>query len=107
MFSAHACAAFADDAPLSLLDAVREAEAQAPNIAARAAALTSAERAIVPAGELPDPQLVVGIDNLPVTTNDAFHLNRDFMTMRKVGVMQTFTRAEKRELRTQRAEAMA
>ena len=97
----------ANDAPLSLLDAVKQAETQAPNIDARQAALTSAERAVTPAGQLPDPQLVVGIDNLPVTTNDAFHLNRDFMTMRKVGVMQTFTRGEKRELRTQRAEAMA
>ncbi|WP_347261996.1 TolC family protein [Rudaea sp.] len=92
---------------MSLLEAVKQAETQAPNIDARQAALTSAERAVTPAGQLPDPQLVVGIDNLPVTTNDAFHLNRDFMTMRKVGVMQTFTRGEKRELRTQRAEAMA
>jgi len=97
----------AGDTPLSLLDAVKQAETQAPNIDARQAALTSAERAVTPAGQLPDPQLVVGIDNLPVTTNDAFHLNRDFMTMRKIGVMQTFTRGEKRELRTQRAEAMA
>src|SRR5690242_13182595 len=96
-------AAHADEAPLSLLEAVKQAEAQAPNIDARQAALASAERAVTPAGQLPDPQLIVGIDNLPVTTNDAFHLNRDFMTMRKVGVMQTFTRTEKRELRTQRA----
>jgi len=100
-------AAQANDVPLSLLEAVKQAETQAPNIDARQAALTSAERAVTPAGQLPDPQLIVGIDNLPVTTNDAFHLNRDFMTMRKVGVMQTFTRGEKRELRTQRAEAMA
>lgn len=100
-------AAQAGEASLSLLEAVKRAETQAPNIDARQAALTSAERAVTPAGQLPDPQLIVGIDNLPVTTNDAFHLNRDFMTMRKVGVMQTFTRGEKRELRTQRAEAMA
>jgi outer membrane protein TolC len=99
-------AAHAGEASLSLLEAVKQAETQAPNIDARQAALTSAKRAVTPAGQLPDPQLIVGIDNLPVTTNDAFHLNRDFMTMRKVGVMQTFTRGEKRELRTQRAEAM-
>lgn len=97
----------AGETSLSLLEAVKQAETQAPNIDAHQAALTSAERAVTPAGQLPDPQLIVGIDNLPVTTNDAFHLNRDFMTMRKVGVMQTFTRGEKRELRTQRAEAMA
>ena len=98
--------AMANDVPLSLLDAVKLAETRAPNISAREAAVTAAERAVTPAGQLPDPQLVVGIDNLPVDTSDAFHLNRDFMTMRKVGVMQTFVRKEKRELRTQRATAM-
>jgi outer membrane protein, heavy metal efflux system len=98
---------WAADAPLSLLDAIKQAESQAPNIGARQAALVSAERAVTPAGQLPDPQLIVGIDNLPVTTNEAFSLTKDFMTMRKVGFMQTFSRAEKRELRTQRAEATA
>ena len=43
-------AAHADEAPLSLLEAVKQAEAQAPNIDARQAALTSAERAVTPAG---------------------------------------------------------
>jgi outer membrane protein TolC len=97
----------ASDAPLSLLDAVKQAESQAPNIDARQSALVAAERAVTPAGQLPDPQLVVGVDNLPVNTNEAFSLTRDFMTMRKVGFMQTFPRGEKRELRTQRAEALA
>jgi outer membrane protein TolC len=94
-------------APLSLTEAVALAETQSPAIAARHAATESAEDAIVPAGALPDPQLVVGIENLPANRADAFTLNRDFMTMRKVGVMQDFPRAEKRRLRTQRAEAVA
>ena len=97
----------ATDAPLSLLDAVKQAEAHAPNIDARQSALVSAERAVTPAGQLPDPQLIVGVDNLPVNTNEALSLTKDFMTMRKVGFSQTFSRAEKRELRTQRAEATA
>ena len=101
--SAHA----ESPAPLSLDDAVRLAEQQAPSLDARQAALVSASDAIGPAGQLPDPELVAGVDNLPVTTGDAFSLTRDFMTMRKVGVMQTFTRREKRELRTRRAEADA
>lgn len=98
---------WAVDAPLSLRDAVKQAEAHAPNIDARQSALVSAERAVTPAGQLPDPQLIVGIDNLPVNTNEALSLTKDFMTMRKVGFSQTFSRAEKRELRTQRAEATA
>jgi len=93
--------------PLSLDEAVRLAEQQAPSLDARQAALTSATDAVGPAGQLPDPELVAGVDNLPVTTGDAFSLTRDFMTMRKVGVMQTFTRREKRDLRTRRAEASA
>lgn len=94
-------------APLSLQEAVNLAERQAPSLDARRAAVDAATDAVRPAGELPDPELVAGIDNLPVTTSDAGSLTRDFMTMRKVGVMQAFPRREKRELRTQRAQAAA
>ena len=92
---------------LSLTDAVALAEKASPAIVARQAAAESAEDAISPAGALPDPQLVVGVDNLPVTSGDAFSLTNDFMTMRKVGVMQEVTRGEKRHLRTERAQAAA
>ena len=103
-------AAFAVDAdtrPLSLDEAVRLAEDDSPAINARKSAVESAEDAVGPAGALPDPQLVAGIDNLPVTTGDAFNVTRDFMTMRKVGVMQDFPQREKRRSRTERAQAMA
>ena len=100
--------AAADDArPLSLDQAVRLAEEASPAIAARQAAVESADQAIAPAGALPDPQLVAGIDNLPFTTGDAFSVSRDFMTMRKVGVMQDFPQRQKRRSRTERASAMA
>lgn len=96
-----------DTRPLSLTDAVRLAEADSPAIEARKSAVESAEHAIAPAGALPDPQLVAGIENLPVTTGDAFSLTRDFMTMRKIGVMQDFPQRDKRRSRTERAQAMA
>lgn len=92
---------------LTLDEAVRLAEQQAPALEARRFAIQSASDAIEPAGQLPDPELVAGIDNLPVTTGDSFSLTRDFMTMRKVGVMQTFTRPEKRAARMRRAAAAA
>jgi outer membrane protein, heavy metal efflux system len=95
------------DAPLPLSDAVRLADAQSPAIAARRAAAESATDAITAAGALPDPQLVAGVDNLPVSGEDPFSLTRDFMTMRKIGVVQEVTRGEKRELRTARAQAAA
>ncbi len=100
-------AAAQTDSPLPLEAAVRLAEQQAPSLDARRAAVDAATEAIRPAGELPDPELVAGIDNLPVTTGDAGSLTSDFMTMRKVGVTQAFPRREKRELRTRRAQAAA
>jgi outer membrane protein TolC len=90
-----------------LNEAVRLAEDASPAITARKAAVESAEDAIAPAGALPDPQLVAGIDNLPVTTGDAFNVTRDFMTMRKIGVMQDFPQRDKRRSRAERAQAMA
>ncbi|HSC09433.1 MAG TPA: TolC family protein [Rhodanobacteraceae bacterium] len=94
-------------APLALFEAVRLADAQSPAIAARRAAMESATDAITPAGALPDPQLIAGVDNLPVSGDDAFSLTRDFMTMRKIGVMQEVTGGEKRRLRAARAQAAA
>ncbi|MEO5626221.1 MAG: TolC family protein [Dokdonella sp.] len=93
--------------PLSLDAAVHMAEMHAPALDARQAAFEAAEHAIGPAGQLPDPQLVVGIDSLPVSTSDAFSLTRDSMTTRHVGIEQQFPRREKRRLRTERAEAGA
>lgn len=97
----------ADAPPLSLVEAVRLASEESPAIAARQAAAESATDAIGPAGALPDPQLVAGIDNLPVNGGDAFNVTRDFMTMRKIGIMQEVPRGEKRQLRTERAQAAA
>ena len=96
-----------DGRPLTLLDAVRLADAESPAIMARRAAAESAEQAIAPAGALPDPQLLAGVDNLPVNGSDPFSLTHDFMTMRKIGVMQEVPRGEKRELRSERARAAA
>jgi outer membrane protein TolC len=55
------------------------------------------------ARELPDPKLRFGVENLPVNGPDRFEYNSDFMTMRKIGVMQDFPNSEKRRLRGERA----
>ena len=59
------------------------------------------------ASQRPDPVLKFGIDNLPVSGNDRFSVNNDFMTMRRVGVMQELTRADKRTSRSDRYTRMA
>jgi outer membrane protein TolC len=56
------------------------------------------------AGQLPDPVLKLGLNNLPIDGTDRYSVTRDFMTMRSVGVMQELTRADKRSARVRRAE---
>lgn len=99
--------ASADELPLSLDAAVARALESAPQLNAQTANAEAARALTVSAGRLPDPELVVGVDNLPVTGPDAYSTTRDFMTMRKVGVMQEFPRAAKRRLERERAEAEA
>jgi outer membrane protein TolC len=104
MLSALA-AAQADELPsLSFKEAIRLASEQSPQMAAQRSAITAAEQAAVSARQLPDPKGIVGIDNLPVTTSEAWSLTQDFMTMRKIGVMQDFPGAGKRELKGKVAE---
>jgi hypothetical protein len=98
-------AARADDLPsLSLEEAIRIASQQSPQMAAQRSAITAAEQAAVSARQLPDPKGFFGIDNLPVTTSEAWSVTQDFMTMRKIGVMQDFPGAGKRELKGKLAE---
>ncbi len=96
-----------DGAPLSLDQALQLAADQSPQLAAQRYGVTAAEQAIAPARELPDPKLFFGVDNLPVNGPDAWSLTQDFMTMRKIGVMQDFPNAQKRELKGKLAEQMA
>lgn len=92
-------------AALSLPEALRLAQARSPQLAAQSAAISAAESLIVSAGQRPDPQLGIGVENLPVNGSDAFSVGRDFMTMRKIGISQQFTRTEKLHARGAKAVA--
>jgi len=92
---------------LSLDEALRLAEARSPQLAAQAASAASAAALVPAAGQNPDPKLIAGVENLPVEGGDKWSLTRDFMTMRRVGVMQDFTRGSKLEARTARQDAEA
>ena len=96
-------AALAADA-LSLADAQREAVARSRLLDAQQSAAAASREMAVAAAQLPDPVASVGLTNVPVSGSDAFSLTRDSMTMRSVGVMQEFTRAEKRRARAERFE---
>lgn len=73
---------------LSYGEAVDTAARASPAVLARQAALDAAKVGERSAGRLPDPRLVLGIDNLPIDGPDQFSLDADFMTMRSLGVMQ-------------------
>lgn len=99
--------AFAADPPLTLARAQQLAVDQSRLVNAKDYAAQSARDMAVAAKQLPDPVLKVGIDNLPVNKQDRFSLTRDFMTMRRVGLMQELTRSDKRRLRAERFEGEA
>ena len=85
--------------------AVQLALEGAPMVQAARASEEGARAQSISAGRLPDPELIVGIENLPVTAEDSFSVDSDFMTMRKVGVMQAFPNARKRASERERAAA--
>jgi cobalt-zinc-cadmium efflux system outer membrane protein len=90
---------------LSFDAALRIATQSSPDIAAQGASVDAARAAAVAAGRLPDPKLAVGIENLPVTGAEKWSLTRDFMTMRKVGVMQDLPNRARRQAQEAGAEA--
>jgi outer membrane protein TolC len=92
-------------AELTLEAAVAKAREQAPQVLAQGAALDAAQARAVAAGRLPDPELMTGVDDLPVSTRDAGSFTRDEMTMRRVGVMQAFPSQSKRSADRQIAQA--
>src|SRR5687768_16130488 len=85
---ALAVSAYAQE--LTLEEALRLGEGQSPRLLAQRHALTAAEEQTGRATELPDPKLRLGIENLPVTGDDHFRYDRDFMTTRALGVLQEF-----------------
>jgi outer membrane protein TolC len=106
-FVALAAALPAHAQTLSLQEAQRRAVERSRELAAQDLAASASREMATAAGQLPDPVLKLGVDNLPVNGADRFSFTRDFMTMRRIGVMQELTRGGKRELRAERFEREA
>ena len=109
VFAMLVCAGFARaaDAPLTLAEAQRRALERSQQLVGQDSAIAAAREMAVAAGQLPDPVLKLGVDNLPISGEDRFSLTNDFMTMRRIGVMQELTRSEKRALRARKFEREA
>ncbi|WP_342114532.1 TolC family protein [Pseudoduganella sp. OTU4001] len=97
-------ATMATAAPRSLTLAQAQARAleRSRQLAARGHAIAAADDMTVAAAQLPDPVLKAGIDNLPVGGPERFKLGADFMTMRRIGIMQELTSSEKQRWRALR-----
>ncbi|MDC7810184.1 TolC family protein [Sphingomonas koreensis] len=91
--------------PLTFAEALSRAQAEAPSLRARVLDVEARRASATSAGQLPDPRLGVGLDNYPISGPPAFSLNRDDMTMARIGISQDVPNAAKRRARTGRAQA--
>jgi cobalt-zinc-cadmium efflux system outer membrane protein len=83
--------------PLSFDAALELAQRSAPDLTVQTASVAAAQAAVIAAGRLPDPKLAIGVDNVPASGADQWSLTRDFMTMRKIGLMQDIPNRGKRQ----------
>jgi outer membrane protein TolC len=93
-------------APLTLTQALDLAVQRSEATRSARAGVASASETARAAGQLPDPTLRAGVDNLPVTGGDRFSTTRDSMTMKRIGLGQEWVSAEKRAARQAAADAM-
>lgn len=107
MIAASSAIASEGQNALTLEDAQRLAVDRSRQLAGEDAAVHASREMAISAAQNPDPVLRLGIENLPVDGSDSFSISRDFMTMRRIGVMQELTRDAKRQLRGERYEREA
>ncbi len=98
--------ALAVAAPLTLDRALELAVQHSEAARSARAGVVSASEAARAAGQLPDPTLRAGVDNLPVTGGDRFNTTRDSMTMKRIGIGQEWVSSEKRAARRAAADAV-
>jgi len=91
--------------PLSFSTVIQLVRRNSVELAVQDANVDAARANAIAAGRLLDPKLAVGIENLPASGDDQWRINRDFMTMRKVGVMQEFPGYGKRQAQREAANA--
>src|SRR6202048_441194 len=93
-------AAYAQEAPVTLDAALQAATDRSAAMGAAQASVRASSEAAVRAGQLPDPMLKAGVDNLPVNGPQRFTIGQDFMTQRRIGIEQEWVSGDKRRLRS-------
>lgn len=100
--------AIADAAmPLTLGEASLLATHDQPLLKEQDADAEAARQRAVVARQLPDPQLMLQVMDLPIDTGESFNPNRDNFTIYSTGVMQAFPLPGKRRLRSEREQLNA
>ncbi len=98
--------AHAQQAAFTLDAALQSATDQSAPMQAAQASVRASSEAAVKAGQLPDPMLKAGIDNLPINGGQRFTIGQDFMTARRIGIEQEWVSGNKRRLRSTLASEM-
>jgi hypothetical protein len=81
-------AAYAQEAPVTLDAALQAATDRSASMQAAQASVSASSEAAVKAGQLPNPMLAAGIDNLPINGPQAFTIGQNILTMRRIGIEQ-------------------
>lgn len=97
----------AEPPALTLSETIEHALVRQPLLQAQTARAQATRRRADAAGELPDPQLVAGLENLPLNRPSPWATDADDMTMTTVGLMQEFPNPLRRRSRAQVARLMA
>lgn len=86
---------------------LQAAQAWSAGLSANAHQVNALENMAVSAGQLPDPKLLIGIDNVPVQGSNSHRLTREGMTMEKIGISQTWVSGTKRQRKVDTLQAQA
>jgi outer membrane protein TolC len=98
--------AYGQDIGLTLEAALYQATNRSPAMQASQSSVLASSNVAIEAGQLPDPVLKVGIDNLPIDGAQRYSINQDSMTMRHIGIEQEWVSSDKRERRSNLAERL-
>jgi outer membrane protein, heavy metal efflux system len=107
LFLATGASPVAAQNTLGIDEAIALSVGDQPTIEAFGREAEASEQAAVAARTLPDPQLMVGVRDFPVTGDKAFSPTADNFTMYMIGVMREQVRRSKREAAASRLRAEA
>ncbi|MDK9603418.1 TolC family protein [Lelliottia wanjuensis] len=93
--------------PWTLAQTLTEAQRYSAELSASRNEAQALDMMADSATQLPDPKLKFGIENVPVQGSNDQRFTREGMTMQRIGIMQSYVSAEKRERKSQTLQAQA